>query len=181
MRPAIFFPSVVAPVAPATRRLHRLAIQHRRGWPGGAVIEAPHFPPQSLVNPLPSAVGLPQPKIRVHRLPRREVMRQRSPRAASAQQVEHRIQQIAVTMPSRPASRLGSRNEVFDVVPLKIFQVCWVGLPCHDAQANRSPNIAKDGFLNTLLGLETTMFPIRAIPRRPAAPVQSAAEQSASA
>jgi hypothetical protein len=47
---------------------------------------------------------------------------------------------------------------VRDVVPLKLFQVSGVRLPCHDAQANRLPNLAKDSFLNTLLGRQATDY-----------------------
>ena len=131
LRPAIFFPRVVAPIPAAAGRLDRLAVQHGGRRVPGATVQLPHLGPQGVVDPVPGAVGLPPPEVGVHRLPRRIVVRHGPPRAPGAEQVEHRVGQVAVVVLPRPAARLRSREQVLDVVPLEVLQVGRVWLPCH--------------------------------------------------
>src|SRR5438105_4783899 len=135
LRPAIFFPRVVALGSAGFGRLHRLAVNHGSAGRFLAMVGLTQVHPQNVVDSLPHTAVAPRIEVVRYRLPRREVVRQHPPGAAAAGQVEHRIDDLAHRIGTRAsglAAPLG--KQVFDVRPLGIREITGITLPCIHAQ-----------------------------------------------
>jgi len=84
------------------------------------------------VNLLPRTIEPKATVVIMHRAPRRKVVRQLSPRAAGASEVEDAVEYLTHVDSPMPTARLGSRDHRFDDRPLFIREVRWVGRPCHN-------------------------------------------------
>src|SRR5262245_59848018 len=124
LRPATFFPPVVALGAAGLGRLHRLAVDDAGA--GGRLPpgQAPDLGPQGGMDLLPDPGVPPGVEVVGDGLPGREVARQHPPGAAAPGHVQDRVDDLPQGVGAGPA-RLprASGEEVLDVVPLEISQV----------------------------------------------------------
>src|SRR5262249_1959551 len=118
LRPAIFFPAVVALGAAGLGRLDRLAIEDAGAGRRLAVVEEANASPQRGMNVLPDALATPGVEVVGDGLPGREVMGQHHGVAAR---------------PAGAAIPLG--KQMLDVVPLGVCQITGVTLPCRSIHA----------------------------------------------
>src|SRR6516162_4051668 len=153
LRPAIFFPRVVAPGTAALGRLDRLAVDHGGAGRRLAVVHPPHVGPQDVVDLLPQAPVPPGVEVIGNGLPRREVVGEHPPGAAAAGQVEGGVDDLAQGVGAGPAgagARLG--EQVFDVDPLQVGQIAGVTHPCFHAGSLPARRTRREGrFLDALL------------------------------
>jgi len=84
---------------------------------------------QCRVQLLPSTVQTPQPEIVIGSLPRRELVWEQPPGAATPYHVEDGIQDLAARMQSRSAKTLGRRQERVQASKLSVREVGQVGSP----------------------------------------------------
>lgn len=84
------------------------------------------------MNPPPGAVQSPLTVVEVHGPPRREVVRQMSPRTPAAIEVEHGIEHFSKVYRPRPTPKLRRRNQRLDQSPLTVRHVRRVKSPFHN-------------------------------------------------
>ena len=114
--------------------LDRLAIDPQGGRRRRVAGLDPHLRAERVVDALPHAGQAPQAEPGVHRLPRREVVRQQPPRLPGPEQVEHGVHHLAGVGRRPPAlagAGLDAREQRLDPLPLVVGQIGRVGLPCH--------------------------------------------------
>src|SRR5581483_10964674 len=83
------------------------------------------------MNLLPHPGAPPRPPIPIHRLPRRELVRQQAPGTAPAQEVKERVEHLAHVGRARPSPRLGARNQMLEYGPFLIAQITRIGFAVH--------------------------------------------------
>lgn len=83
------------------------------------------------MNALPRAAELEPMAVIMHRVPERELVRQHSPRAAGAVEVEGAVDHFPHVHRAVTTTRLGGRDQRLNDRPLPIGQVRWVRHPCH--------------------------------------------------
>jgi len=83
------------------------------------------------MNPLPSAIPLPQAEVVKHDPIRGKIVWQIAPRTAVARDVQDRVDDLATLVLRRPSARFRLRNPRRDPSPLGIRQVGRVGVPSH--------------------------------------------------
>src|SRR5215208_5000088 len=107
-------------------RLHPLAVHYGRARLGVPPEANPHPFAQRGVHPLPDTVQTPSPEVVLDGLPRREVVRQKSPGAAALQDVEDGVEDLEQAVQARSPFVFWERQERFDALPLGIGKVGWV-------------------------------------------------------
>jgi hypothetical protein len=116
------------------------------------LIQHSHVDAQALVDLLPN-IGIP-PSIEVvrDRLPRREIVRQHAPGAATPSEVEDSVDDFTQWIDSPPAfvgARLG--KELLNNTPLSIRDITGVTHPCiHSGSLQHLPTWREDRFLDAL-------------------------------
>ena len=123
------FGTVIATNAADTRRSNRLAVDDagarlRIAADTGAELLAEHR-----VEILPGAVQAPPAEVVIRRLPGRELVRQQSPGAAAAYDVEDGVQDLAERVETWPANTLGWRQVRLEASPLLIRKIGQVWTP----------------------------------------------------
>lgn len=134
LRPRSFFPRVVATGPALLGRLDGLAVEHRRRGLGRPARLLADPIAELVVQPLPRAVRLPLAEPVEHDVERREVVRQRSPSAAIASDVQDRVDDLTLRVLRRTTSRGVLGNPRLDPSPLRCRQVCRVGLPAYKSR-----------------------------------------------
>src|SRR5919106_755964 len=81
------------------------------------------------MDTLPGTVQAPVPKVGIHRLPRRQIMRQHPPLTPAAHHIQDRINNLTATMFRWTATSLHRWDNRFQALPFFISQVCWIPLP----------------------------------------------------
>src|SRR5436305_8445859 len=128
---ADFLAGIEAPCFAAFDRFDRLAVQDRRARLRLTAGLLPHRWDQQVVDPLPTAVLAPPPKVAIHRLPRRQIMRHGAPDNAITLHVQDPVQNRVPGMLQRVpawAFWLGVAQVLLNQVPLVIIQIARVGL-----------------------------------------------------
>ncbi len=137
MRPATFFPPIVPAVPAAVGRLDGLAVDPPGEWVRGVPGLDANLLADAGMDRVPHPGVPPRPEPGVDGGPRREVVREQSPRPAGPQVVEDRVEDLPGVGRGTAAVRaagLGLREERPDPLPLVIGQIGRVGLPCHARQ-----------------------------------------------
>ena len=113
---------------PALRGLDTLAVDHRRTRLRVTSLLLPHLLHQRRVELLPQPAACPAPEVAIHRLPRREALRQHAPRAAAAGDVKDGVDDPAQS-PLAGAPAFAFRQQRFQDLPfgtLKVGRVGWL-------------------------------------------------------
>ena len=102
------------------RRLHRLAVDD--GGAGGrlATEAGAHLLTQPRLDGFKRALAAPEPKIVIHRLPRRQIMREQPPAPAATDHIVDAVEDLPPVPTARASSRLGGWNKRFDDRPLAV-------------------------------------------------------------
>ena len=106
--------SIVAARASESGRFDTLAIQATSGRMLVPARTLPHFGPQCVMDPLPDAILAPVPKVGVHALPFRILLRQHPPLDATDSDVQDAID-------DQPHVQAAGSN-----IPLAVGQIGWV-------------------------------------------------------
>ena len=77
---------------------------------------------QRVMDPGPNPFAFPAPQVVIDRLPRREVVRQKPPRTACAQQIQDRLNDLALGRAARATARRGIGDHRLDHGPLAVRQ-----------------------------------------------------------
>ncbi len=133
-------------VATTVRRLDGLAVEDAGGGLLLPPLQAAGIVAQGIMHLLPGAVGLPAAEVAIDTVPRRIVVRQRSPGTAAGDKVENGVRQISVGVRPRTAARLGARDEMLDVGPLEVREIAGIWLPCHGPSVVPRQNPGKIAF-----------------------------------
>ena len=150
LRPLTFFPRIVATRPALFGRFHSLAVEDARSRLGGlARLSSDPFTNLG-VESFPSAVLLPQSKVMKDDPVRRQVVRQRSPRASVAGQIPDGVDDFPTTVLCGSSARLRFGNPRGNPSPLGVCQVGGVGVPSHAPKDIASPILHQDHFLDTL-------------------------------
>src|SRR5262245_20179475 len=183
LRPAIFFPRVVALGAAGLGGLDGLAVDD--GPAGGVLfaLEAAEVDPQDVVDLLEEALVPPGVEVVADQAPGREVVRQHPPGAARAGQVEQGVDDLPAGVGAASSGLAGGpplrREEVLDVLPLHVGQVARVTLSgAHTPIVGTAPATGKDPFLDGHSGRTPPPTPP---PRRAAARGHASRRQSSTA
>src|SRR4051794_18831208 len=96
------------------------------------------------MDPVPDAVALPAAQIVIDRLPRRQVVRQQTPRHPGSQKIEDGIDQFPSRGLARASARFRLGDQRRDQRPLPIRQVGRIGAPtsppaCHPSVPRIKP------------------------------------------
>jgi len=150
LRPTAFFSRVVAAGPALFGRLDGLAVEHRRGRLGRAPCLASHAVAEFVMNPLPGSVRLPPAEPVEHDRERRQVMRQRSPRAAVTGDVQNGVENLTLRVLRRTTGWGVLGNPSGDPSPLAVRQIRRVGLPVHNANHSALDSNLKYQLLNKL-------------------------------
>src|SRR5581483_5765942 len=173
LRPATFFPPVVAAGAGQRGALDRLAVHRPGGRLGRAAVADAAVVAQRVVEAPPGAVPLPAAEVAVDGVPGREVARQHAPGAAGAQQVEDGVEDVAAVVLGGPAAGPRGGDQGGDVGPLHVRQVGRVVLPAH------GPILRRRTATNRLFQQALSINPL-GFSRRHGYPVSSASGSDAS-
>ena len=92
-------------------------------------------------------------KVVVDCLPRWKIVRQLPPRAAGAQHILNRVDDLVHVNTAMPPARFGRWNPPSNELPLSLRQIAGIGNPCHNPTYRR-----KIGFSNTLLEFARVRF-----------------------
>jgi len=121
---------VEAAVSAAFRGLHALAVDHpgrRRRLPPGGLARRHQ---QRVVDRRPQPDVPPQIEVMLHRRHRREHgRRQHPPRQAAAQQIQQRLDDVAIAPHRRPSAMRTRRQERLQHRPFRVRQVAWQAQP----------------------------------------------------
>src|ERR1019366_1916992 len=117
--------------APLFSGLDRLAVDNRRARLPVTAYRLAEISAQLVVYSLPRAVKTPAPKVMIHRLPVREVVRQKPPRTSGAHQIQNRVQDGDSVMLGGSSSCLGLRQQILNLAALFLAQVARVALSLH--------------------------------------------------
>lgn len=109
------------------RRLHTLAVHHRRTGLLVAPSFLSHFLHQHIIDPLPHTISLPTPIVEIHRSPRRKIDGQHPPLASGAIDVQNRIDHLPF-FPFGWTTHLESWKELRNLLPFGILEIGRVGL-----------------------------------------------------
>jgi hypothetical protein len=112
-------------------RFSRLAVENGRAGLRLAAGFLPHPWDHGRVYLLPSASLAPPPKVAIHRLPRRQIMRQGTPATAITLHAQDPVQNPAPRMDPRVSTRpfgLRASQVLLNQAPLVIVQIARVGL-----------------------------------------------------
>ena len=127
--------AVVAADATDPSCSHRLAVDN----PGARLRVTPdtcaELLTQDVVETLPRAVQTPEAKVVVGGLPRWELVRQQPPRAATSNDVEDGVQDLAQRMKPGSADTQARRQERIQTGELRVRQIGQVGSPQADIPA----------------------------------------------
>lgn len=150
LRPSTFFPRIVATRPALFGRLHRLAVENARSRFGGLA----GFPPDPFANlgveRLPRAVLLPKTKIVKDDPVRRQIVRQRPPRASIAGQIQDGVDDFPAGVLCGSPAGLRFGNPRHDPSPLGVREVGGIGVPSHAPKGIASPIPPQDHFLDNL-------------------------------
>jgi hypothetical protein len=108
-----------------------LAVQTaRRGMlmPIGATA---HLGSQGVVDALPGSIIAPDAEVVVDALPSRIVLGQHAPLGARDENIQDRIDDLAHIQAARPTTGFGSRDQIFDTIPVAVSQIGGVCLCVH--------------------------------------------------
>src|SRR5947207_91292 len=83
------------------------------------------------MHPLPGSIGALGAEVAPHGRPRRKLVRQSSPLAARAIQVQDGIDHFAHVGRARMSTRLGRRNERLKDGPFLLTQIAWIASSLH--------------------------------------------------
>jgi hypothetical protein len=119
---------------------------------------------QCSVEPLPEALHTPQTKVMVDRFPRRQIMRQQPPGAATAQDIEDGIEDVPDRVVPRPASLLGGRQVWYERTPFSVRQIGWISFSLHSPY---TVGTAKRDLQSCLCSLHTAATAVPSIQLRP--------------
>lgn len=86
----------------------------------------PHHSSHCVMNPLPSAVVTPDPKVVVDTLPLRILLRQHSPLDAANHDVQNAVDHLPHIQAAGSSAKFRRWNKFLDNVPLTVGQVAWV-------------------------------------------------------
>src|ERR1700712_2116645 len=111
---------------PFFRALDALAVNDGRGWAGFAVSQLAAFNIKRVVDAIERAVVGPAAEVVVHRAARRQILRQRSPLAAGAQEVHQTVDNSALVDRALVAAAFGGWDQRLDPVPLIVGQVAGI-------------------------------------------------------
>lgn len=117
--------------AAACRRLHRLAVDDTDAGSGLATGLSPNLTTEPIMDLLPRAIQPEATVVIMHPAPRRELMRQLSPRATRAVQIQNCIDYLTHVDCAWASARPGRRYRRHDQSPLIIRHVRWVWHPFH--------------------------------------------------
>src|ERR1700712_1912196 len=111
---------------PFFRALDALAVNDGSGWAGFAVSQLAALNIKRVVDAIERAVVGPAAEIVVHRAARRQILRQRSPLAAGAQDVHQTVDNSALVDRALVAAAFGGWDQRLDPVPLVVGQVAGI-------------------------------------------------------
>jgi hypothetical protein len=126
-----FLAAVITPRTAHHSGFDRLAIEDGRRWLGIAPQLHADGGVQGSMEPLPEALHTPQAKVVIRRFPRRQIMGQQSPGAATAQDIENSIQDFPHRVTPRPAPLLGSRQVRCEQLPCSIRHIRGISCSIH--------------------------------------------------
>jgi hypothetical protein len=113
-------PVVTTLVPTHSRGLERLAIHYGRAGLRVSVEADSHTLAQGSMHPLPGAVQTPEAEVVVDGLPRRELVGQQSPGAATLQDVEDGVEDLAQGIYPRTATGFGSGKVGLKATPFGV-------------------------------------------------------------
>ena len=154
--PVDFLAGIVAPLVAALGALDALAVEAARRGLAAAAGHQTHVLPQMLMHLGPQPRVLPAPEVVIDRRPRRKMLGQVAPLAPGLDEVEDRVEQLAVGVLAWPARPAGLGEAVVDELPLGVGQITGVAHPqrtAGDGQKSTAQSAHLLGFLefsNTL-------------------------------
>lgn len=90
------------------------------------------------MDPFPGAIVTPRGEVVADRLPRREVVREHPPSAATASQIEARVDDFPERIRAGPTGGpIPLRELVLNVIPLEVGEITRVAHPCGGVHAQR--------------------------------------------
>src|SRR4051812_22923746 len=111
---------------PLFRALDALTVDDRGGRAGLSLGQLPTLDVKRVMDAIQRAVGVPAAEVVVHRAAGRQVLRQRCPRAAGAQDIHKPVDNLPLDNSTLMATALGGRNQRGNDRPLGIRQVAGV-------------------------------------------------------
>ncbi len=113
-------------------RLDTLAVQATGGRMLVPARTPPHQRPQRVMDLAPTAVVAPLPKVAVHALPLRILLRQHPPLDATHRHVQNAVDDLPHIQAAVPSTRFRQWNHFLDNVPLAVSQIAGVLLFVHN-------------------------------------------------
>ena len=104
-----------------------LRVNNRCAGLAVATFQNPEVTAQGVIDPFPRPISAPAPTVVIDDAPRRQIIGDKPPRTASAQDIQDRIDDLPFGIGFRPAARFGSRNQWFENLPFSIIEIGWVG------------------------------------------------------
>jgi len=123
---AHLFACIIAMHSRSSGCLDTLAIQCASGRMCVSACLLSNASPKRVMDALPRSIITKRLKVGIHTWPLRIVRGKHSPLASRHYHRQDRIDHRSHTQRSRPSSRLGGRDQVFDTIPLNVSQVSWV-------------------------------------------------------
>lgn len=141
LRPTSFFSPVEATWPALFGRLDALAIKHGGTRLGLFASLGSYSLSQLGVQVFPSAILLPLAKVMKHNSIRRQIVRQATPRAAVAGDIQNGVDDFSPRILRRPAARLRPWHPRLDPPPLHVRQIGRVRVPSHALQITSSHSL----------------------------------------
>src|ERR1041384_3387394 len=106
--------------------LDALRVDNRGAGLAVAAFQDAEVTAQGIVDPFPGTIFSPAPKVMIDDAPGRQIVGDKAPRTAGAQDIQDRIDDLALGINFWSTTRLGGRDHWFENLPFGIMEVGWV-------------------------------------------------------